>query len=113
MKLGERVIDTKTPGIYGIYQGQCITGGKPYARVKFGHKYVSIPIDRVKSASPRGPKPVTLEDFKAIQDRYGYDADKVRALAKGHGVTLRQAVDELLECEEGCDCKSCKEVDHV
>ena len=109
MNIGTRVIDASQPAVIGIYQGQCTTGGKPYARVKFGHKVVSVPIDRVRPVVERGPKPVTPADFQAIKDRYGYSEDDVRRIAKGNRVTLRIAVDDLLECDEGCDCSACEE----
>lgn len=113
MKLGSRVIDSARPGQVGVFNGFQTSFGRKMALVKFpGAVAVQVPADRVTPEVAKrktGPKPVAQDEWNEVAHRYGYSRSDVLRIARGNGVTVRQAVDDLLECEEGCECEHCME----
>lgn len=111
MTLGSRVYDSSAPGRIGVFNGFRESFGRRMAVVKFpGEAPTQIPAERLAAVVPKqktGPKTVSQAEWDEVAHRYSYSRSDVLRIARGNGVTVRQAVDDLLECEEGCECGAC------
>lgn len=103
------VVDTDSPSETGKFIRWSQQQGRRIAVVRFSNGCRNVPEDRVQRAVKPGPTGVTADELLAVQDRYGFSPADVRRIARGNRVTVRQAVDELLECDAGCECEACKE----
>lgn len=112
MTLGSRVYDTSAPDRVGVFNGFRTSFGRKMAVVKFpGAAPTQIPAERVAPVAQKlktGPKPISQAEWDEVSYRYGHSRADVLRIARGNGVTVRQAVDDLLECEEGCECEACR-----
>lgn len=112
MELGSQVVDSDRPDQVGVFNGYRESFGRKMAAVKFpGKPLVQVPVERVAPVAPKlkpGPKTVRQDEWDDVAYRYGYSRSDVLRIARGNGVTVRQAVDALLECEDGCECETCR-----
>lgn len=113
MRIGSQITCSARPGLVGTFNGFYENSGRKMASVKFpGKPPIQVPADRVALAVPKqktGPKTVTQAEWDEVAHQYGYSRGDVLRIARGNGVTVRQAVDDLLECEEGCECEGCNQ----
>ena len=94
MNLGARIIDIEHPSLVGVFNGEHLRGGKPYASIKYpGQPMQYVPMERIKAATQRGPHPVTPAEYNTIEREHGKTPAELARLAKANGVSLRVAAD--------------------
>lgn len=110
MTLGSRVYDTSAPDRVGVFNGFRTSFGRKMAVVKFpGAAPTQIPAERVATvAQARTRERLSEAQYMRLLVDYGVTRRELHRRAKSVGLSLAEAYEAIVECEDGCECETCR-----